>query len=83
MWTVPQAKSRLSELLRRARTGEPQVIGAKDQCVVISREEYERLRPPVHFGRFLLESAPGGDGIELPPRSSTRGDPFADEDPAR
>jgi prevent-host-death family protein len=79
MWTVPQAKSHLSEVLRKARSGEPQFIGLKEQCVVISVEEYERLKPPVHYGRFLLETAPRGEDIELPPRHSTRGDPFADD----
>jgi prevent-host-death family protein len=81
MWTVPQAKSRLSEVLRRARAGEPQFIGAKDQCVIISAEEYQRLKPSIHYGRFLLESVPRGADLALPPRGTDRGDPFADDDP--
>lgn len=36
-WTVQDAKAQLSELLRRARAGEPQRIGMTDEaCVVIS-----------------------------------------------
>ena len=78
MWTVNEAKAKLSEILRRARAGEPQTIGSQDPCVVISMAEFERLSQPVHLGRFILETAPRGTDIELPSRSSKRGDPFAD-----
>jgi antitoxin (DNA-binding transcriptional repressor) of toxin-antitoxin stability system len=30
MWTVQEAKAKLSEVLKRAKQGEPQVIGAQD-----------------------------------------------------
>lgn len=75
-WTVQEAKAKLSEVLKRAREGEPQFIGAKGEHVVISREEFDKLRP-IHFGRYLLETAPVGAEIELPSRRTKRGDPFA------
>jgi prevent-host-death family protein len=77
MWSVQQAKARLSEIMRLARAGEPQVIGARDPCVVVSAEQYEGARPKKHLGRFLIESAPRGAPLELPPRDSGRGDPFS------
>jgi prevent-host-death family protein len=80
MWTVEEAKSKLSEVLRRARAGEPQVIGQLNPCVVISEPEFEALRAGASLGKFLLETAPRGEDIELPRRNLDRGDPFADLD---
>jgi prevent-host-death family protein len=78
MWTVNEAKAKLSEILRRARAGEPQTIGSQDPCVVISATDFERLSQPVHLGRFILETAPRGTDLDLPSRKSKRSDPFAD-----
>src|SRR4029453_12835566 len=39
-WTVQDAKAQLSELLRRARAGEPQRIGMTDACVVVSEKDW-------------------------------------------
>ena len=44
MWTVQEAKAKLSEVLKRAKAGEPQVIGAQDPCIVISMAEYRAAR---------------------------------------
>ncbi|MGL4960024.1 MAG: type II toxin-antitoxin system prevent-host-death family antitoxin [Inquilinus sp.] len=70
MWTVEDAKVHLSEILRRARAGEPQVIGTQEPCVVISAEAFAALTRPddQHLGRWLVEHAPSGIEIELPPR---------------
>jgi prevent-host-death family protein len=78
MWSVPLAKAKLSEILRRARAGEPQVIGAHDPCVVISADEYRRLKEPKHLGRFLVETAPRAGELEAPSRASQRKTPFSD-----
>lgn len=43
MWTVQEGKTKLSDLLERARGGEQQVIGARDSCVVVSLDDYKRL----------------------------------------
>jgi hypothetical protein len=78
IWSVAEAKAKLSEILRLARAGAPQTIGAEDPCVVISAGQFDRVSQPQHLGRFLLESAPRGADLELPSRSDRRGDPFAD-----
>jgi transposase-like protein len=44
------AKARLSEVLRLAREGKPQVIGTQEPCVVISLKEYQRTKPQEHLG---------------------------------
>jgi hypothetical protein len=64
--------------MRRARAGEPQVIGARDPVVVVSAKDFETSRPKKHLGRWLVESAPRGAPIELPPRDFGRGDPFSE-----
>ncbi len=79
IWTVPEAKARLSEILRLAREGAPQTIGANEPCVVLSAAMFDELRSKRRLGRFLLATAPRGAAIELPPRSGDRGDPFADD----
>lgn len=78
MWSVQAAKAQLSEVMRRARAGEPQVIGSRDPCIVVSAKQFKADRPTKHLGRWLVESAPRGTPIELPPRSSKRGDPFSE-----
>jgi prevent-host-death family protein len=76
MWSVQEAKARLSEVMRRARAGEPQIIGSREPVVVISAEQFKAVRPKRHLGSFLIETAPRGAPIELPPRGPDRGDPF-------
>ncbi len=83
MWTVLEAKAKLSEVLRLARDGEPQVIGSQNPCVVISVEAFERLQQIEHLGQFLLRTAPTEPDFKLPPRNAPdRGNPF-DEDTKR
>ena len=79
IWTVPEAKARLSEILRLAREGAPQTIGANEPCVVLSAAMFDELRSKRRLGRFLLATAPRGAEIEAPPRSGDRGDPFAED----
>ena len=76
-WTVQDAKAQLSELLRRARAGAPQRIGTADPCVLVSEKEWRNAQPK-HLGRWLVETAPRGADLELPPRRTHRRDPFED-----
>ncbi|MGD9659614.1 MAG: type II toxin-antitoxin system prevent-host-death family antitoxin [Methylocystis sp.] len=73
-WSVADAKARLSEVLRLARAGKPQVIGAQNPCVVISMEEYERTRSKEHLGHALLAIGErvGGVEFEAPQRGPDR-----------
>jgi hypothetical protein len=75
-WTVQDAKAHLSEILSRARKGQPQRIGLEESCIVISEAEWLASKG-THFGKWLVENAPRGTPIELPPRDLDRGDPFA------
>jgi hypothetical protein len=78
VWSVVDAKAKLSEILRLAREGRPQAIGADDPCMVVSASEFERYWRPDHLGKFLIESAPRGIELELPSRADDRsGDVFA------
>jgi prevent-host-death family protein len=73
-WSVAEAKAHLSEIMRRARMGEPQVIGVNDPCVIISQSEYEsRGARQDHLGRALLNiGAQAGVDIKLPRRQRGR-----------
>jgi prevent-host-death family protein len=44
IWTVAEAKAKFSELIERARSGEPQTItrSGRTVAVVVSIEEWER-----------------------------------------
>jgi prevent-host-death family protein len=77
-WSVAEAKAKLSEILRLARAGEPQIIGSEEPCVVVSAAEFEQFWQPRHLGRFLIETAPRGLELELPPRDNDRADPLVD-----
>jgi prevent-host-death family protein len=83
VWSVAEAKAKLSEILRLAREGEPQTIGTEEPCVVVSAAQFQQYFQPEHLGRFLVESAPRGYELELPSRADDRGDPFADTENGR
>ena len=80
-WTVRDAKSRLSELLRYAREKGPQVIGSRDQCVVISMEVWESFTQPHQtLGQWLVAKSPLVE-FDLPIRGNSEGIreiPFSD-----
>jgi len=81
MWTVQEAKAKLSQVLQQARSGEAQVIGAQNPCVVISLDEYKRLTAldvKPHLGKWLVENLRGLGEIELPSRKDHRPIPFSD-----
>jgi prevent-host-death family protein len=81
-WSIREAKSRLSEVLRRAREAGPQLIGKRNQCVVISREEWEaQVQPEESMVAWLLGHSPQVE-LEVPARgeSGKRPIPFVELD---
>ena len=55
-WQVQDAKTRLSEVIERARTEGPQTITrhGKPRAVVLSVEDYRRLAERPDFKSYLL-----------------------------
>jgi len=82
-WTVSQAKTHLSALLRRAKSGQPQIIGAREQYVVLPLEDYQKRQPVrLPIGDWLIEQgeklALADEDVVLPARHEARDIPFAD-----
>ncbi len=80
VWTVAEAKARLSEILRLAETEGPQRIGARKPFIVVPAATWEeKAHPRKPLGQWLIENVPRGTNLELPERSSHRPTPFIDE----
>jgi len=80
-WTVSQAKTHLSTILRKAKAGELQIIGTREQYVVVPLDVFRKQqRPPV--GTWLIEEgakvALEDEDVILPSRHEDRSVPFAD-----
>ncbi len=84
IWTVAQAKARLSEILRLAEKEGPQRIAVGDkQFVIVPAAVWdEKTQPRMPLGKWLVENSPRGTNLEIPPRSreSHRKIPFVDYD---
>ena len=81
MWSVAEAKAQLSEVLRKARGGSPQMIGTQDPCVVVSLDTYQnRIADSDHDGKWLIDMTSRlGLDIPLPSRKEDRVDPVCGE----
>ena len=80
VWTVAEAKARLSEILRLAESEGPQRIGTRRPFVVVPEAVWEDKRPTAKpFGQWLIENVPRGTHLEVPERNSRRQIPFVDE----
>jgi prevent-host-death family protein len=71
-WMAQDAKARFSEVMRRAREIGPQhvTVHGRDEAVVISAEEYRKLRGDRRTGADLIaamQTFPGGDDVDLEP----------------
>ena len=69
VWTVVEAKSKLSEILRLAETEGPQCIGVRKSFVVVPADVWQaRVAPRKPLGQWLIENVPRGLTIEIPCR---------------
>ena len=83
VWTVAEAKARLSEILRLAEEEGPQRIGVRRPFVVVPERVWREKSPPeMPLGQWLIANMPRGTNLEIPrDRKSTRAIPFIDDDP--
>ena len=81
VWTVAEAKARLSEIMRLADSEGPQFIGTRKPYVIIPAEDWNRLQTPrPHLGRWLVDNVTRGMNWEIPrDRQSYRPVPYAAE----
>ena len=81
VWTVAEAKARLSEILRLAEEEGPQRIGARKPFIVVPERLWQsQARPPKPLGQWLIENVPRGTDLEVPDRSSNREIPFINDE---
>lgn len=73
---LKDAKARLSMVVDDAVRGEPSVITrhGKEEAVLLSYEEWERLSQVPSFGRLLMSAPAGDDDVparsKIPPRDA-------------
>ncbi len=68
-WTIPEAKAKLSELLRCADET-PQYIGTRKPYVLISVEQWEALnKPKESMGQWLVKNMADLGELEFPDRA--------------
>ena len=80
VWTIPEAKAKLSEILRLAETEGPQRIGARKSFIVVPADIWEKQNTQSeHLGRWMIENLPGTN-FPIPERTSYthREIPFTD-----
>ncbi len=82
VWTVAEAKAKLSEVLRLAESEGPQRIGTRKPFIVVPAASWDAKEArDRHLGRWLLENVPRGLNWEIPrDRRSNRAVPFSEED---
>ena len=75
VWTIAQAKVRLSEVLRLAEEEGPQHIGTRRPFVVVPASDwYAQVRP---MGQWLVDNMPRGANLDINSnRKSRREIPF-------
>lgn len=65
-WKLADAKNRFSEVVNLALTEGPQAVERRgDQVVVLSKEDYDRLRGAEPTFKELLMEGPSLDGVDL------------------
>ena len=81
VWTVAEAKAKLSEVLRLAEEEGPQRIGARKPFIVVPERVWQDRAPePMPLGKWLVANTPRGTNLEVPNRrESSRKIPFIDD----
>ena len=79
VWTIAQAKARLSEIFRLAVEEGPQHIGTRRTFVVVPESVWHEInRPHQPMGQWLVENMPRGVNLEIQTdRNSEREIPFS------
>ena len=85
VWTVAEAKAKLSEILRLAETEGPQRIGSRRPFIVVPADAWYGKKEPAKkermpLGKWLVENTPRGTNLEVPDRKSNRPIPYVDYD---
>ncbi len=82
VWTVAEAKTHLSEILRLAEEEGPQTIGTRRPCVVVPADTwYAKTSPRKPLGQWLIDNIPRGVNLEIPSRHEPeRAIPFINGD---
>ena len=86
VWSIAEAKARLSEILRLAEEEGPQQVGVKKTFVIMPRETWEATETPgMSLGEMIMKFRPNPedlpeDGLEIPSRKKEgeRPIPFID-----
>lgn len=69
VWTVAEAKAKLSEILRLAETEGPQCIGVRKSFILVPSRLWQTKKPSRKpMGQWLIENMPRGIDIEIPER---------------
>lgn len=82
VWTIAEARARLSEILRLAEKEGPQHIGVRRSFVVVPADAWYANTPPrKQMGQWLVDNMPRGVNLDISrQRRSRREIPFvADE----
>lgn len=82
VWTVAEAKAKLSEILMLAETEGPQRIGVRKPFILIPAKLWQAKESPKKpMGQWLLENMPRGTNLPVPDRrESGREIPFIEDD---
>ncbi len=82
VWTVAEAKAKLSEILMLAETEGPQCIGVRRSFILLPAKLWQNKKPPRKpMGQWLIENMPRGIDIEIPERHEPEREiPFIGDD---
>jgi prevent-host-death family protein len=86
VWTIADAKARLSEIMRLASTQGPQRIGSHRRYVLVPEDVWDKLTAtPRPLGAWLVDNMPRAtkeaDELHLPDRhDAPRDNPFEADD---